>query len=229
MSRLQARSLAALRIVTLVASTGLAAALALAMLELPVPPIRLAAAVQAQLGASGVSHPVTAVLLNFRAYDTLLEVAVLLLAALGVLALHPACGDTAPSSDAAANPVLGGLLNLLVPLMLVLAGYLVWVGAHGPGGAFQAGAVLAATGVLLRLSGRWMPVLPPRATARAGLLVGLLTFLAVATGTWLAGGAMLEFPSARAGALILGVEIALTVSIGLTLLCLFIGAPAPRR
>ena len=34
-------------------------------------------AVTAQMDRSGVSHPVTAVLLNFRGYDTLLEVAVL--------------------------------------------------------------------------------------------------------------------------------------------------------
>lgn len=211
------------------AVTLLAAALAFAMFELPAPPVRLAAAVQAQLGASGVSHAVTAVLLDFRAYGTLLEVAVLLLAALGVLALHRASGDTAAPPDLAAPPVLAGLLHLLVPLMVVLAGYLLWAGAHGPGGAFQAGAVLAATGVLLRLAGRWTPLLPPRAPARAGLLVGLLVFLAVAAGTSLAGGALLEYPRAWAGVLILGVETALTVSIGLMLFGFFIGAPAPRR
>ena len=42
-------------------------------------------AVAAHMAESGVEHPVTAVLLNFRGYDTLLEVAVLLLALLGVL------------------------------------------------------------------------------------------------------------------------------------------------
>jgi len=229
MNRPQARAVVALQIATGAALALLAAALAFAMLELPVPHTRLAAAVQAQLGASGVSHPVTAVLLNFRAYDTLLEVAVLLLAALGVLALHRASDDSAAAPELAAHPVLGGLLHLLVPLMVVLAGYLLWAGAHGPGGAFQAGAVLAATGVLLRLAGRWTPQLPPRAPARAGLVVGLLVFLAVAIGSRPAGGALLEYPRAWAGVLILGVEAALTVSIGLMLFGFFIGAPAPRR
>lgn len=51
---------------------------------------RLAQEVTANLAESGVSNPVTAVLLNFRAYDTLLELAVLLAAALGILALGPA-------------------------------------------------------------------------------------------------------------------------------------------
>ena len=42
----------------------------------------------------------------------------------------------------------------LVPLLLVTAGYLLWAGAQQPGGAFQAGALLASASVLLRLSGR---------------------------------------------------------------------------
>ncbi len=41
------------------------------------------------MAASGVEHPVTAVLLNFRGYDTLLEIAVLLLALLVMLAVSP--------------------------------------------------------------------------------------------------------------------------------------------
>jgi multisubunit Na+/H+ antiporter MnhB subunit len=49
----------------------------------------LARAVATHLELSGVSNPVTAVLLNFRGYDTLLELAVLLAAVLGILALGP--------------------------------------------------------------------------------------------------------------------------------------------
>ena len=47
----------------------------------------LAQSVSTNLANSGVSNPVTAVLLNFRAYDTLLELAVLLTAVLGIFAL----------------------------------------------------------------------------------------------------------------------------------------------
>ena len=224
-----ARLLAALRILTLVAVASLAAALSFAMLALPVPRTRLAASVDAQLAASGVAHPVTAVLLNFRAYDTLLEVAVLLLAAMGVLALQRTAGDTVAPPDETTGPVLGGLLHLLVPLLVMLAGYLLWAGASGPGGAFQSGAMLAATAVLLRLAGRWTPVLPLRPLARAGLIVGLVVFLAVAVGAGLAGGALLEYPRAWAGVLILAVEAALTVSIGLALFGFFAGTPAHGR
>lgn len=45
---------------------------------------RLAELALERVPESGVSNPVTAVLLNFRSYDTLLELAVLLAAILGI-------------------------------------------------------------------------------------------------------------------------------------------------
>ena len=101
---------------------------------------------QENLATSGVSNPVTAVLLNFRAYDTLLELAVLLTAVLGIFALGPA-----RPGYRSAGPVFDSLAHWLVPVLILTAGYLLWVGAHAPGGAFQAGAILAAAGVVLRL------------------------------------------------------------------------------
>jgi len=223
------RTSALLRIVTRVAVTLLAVALATAMLDLPSPTTSLAQIVQQHLGDSGVRHPVTAVLLNFRAYDTLLEIAVLLLAVLGGLALRLAAGDSPMPAAASASPVLAGLVHLLVPLIVLLAGYLLWAGAHRPGGAFQAGAVLAAAGVLLRLAGRWTPLLPPSALARGGLLIGFIVFLTVALSALLTGGVLLEYPRTWASELILLIEAVLSVSIGLMLLSLFSGATAPGR
>ena len=55
----------------------------------------------------------TAVLLNFRAYDTLLELAVLLAALLGILALGPERGGYEP-----AGPVLAGLAGWLIPALI---------------------------------------------------------------------------------------------------------------
>jgi hypothetical protein len=87
--------------------------------------------------------------------------------------------------------------------------------------------VLAAAGVLLRLAGLLPALLPPDFLLRAGLLAGFAVFLAVALGAALAGGALLEYPRAWAGGLILLIESALTLSIGLILASLFIGAPSP--
>jgi multisubunit Na+/H+ antiporter MnhB subunit len=166
---------------------------------------------------SGVDNPVTAVLLNFRAYDTLLELAVLLVAVLGVLAL----GRARPAGQGA-GPVLTGLLGWLLPLLVVTGGYLLWVGAHAPGGAFQAGAMLAAAGVLLRLSGRADAGLPGETARRWLLVAGVAAFLAVGL-VAMAGGAFLQYPQPLAGGLILLIEAAATLSIGVTLTLAFIG------
>ena len=50
---------------------------------------RMQRLVASNMAISGVENPVTAVLLNFRGYDTLLEIGVLLLAALGVFSAVP--------------------------------------------------------------------------------------------------------------------------------------------
>lgn len=208
------------------AALALAAALIAAMLELPPPAVVLPEMVAARMGQSGVLHPVTAVLLNFRGYDTLLEVAVLLLALLGVLAVgdRRALARTAPSGE----PVLRTLARLLAPLMILSAGYLLWAGAHRPGGAFQGAAVLAAAAVLLHLA-RLLPAwLRPGLLLRLGLAGGFLLFLALAAALLTAGG-LLEYPPSWAGALILLIEAGLTLSLGLTLAGLFLFLTGPGK
>jgi multisubunit Na+/H+ antiporter MnhB subunit len=107
--------------------------------------------------------------------------------------------------------------------MILVAAYLLWAGAHAPGGAFQAGAVLGAGGVLLVLTG-WRP--PPKLLAGRPLLValvaGVIAFLAVSLLTMQLGGQLLEYPPARAGALIFLIEAAATVSIAVALAAMFL-------
>jgi len=195
-----------------------AAAVIAAMLELPPAAIHLPSIVHANLHASGVAHPVTAVLLNFRAYDTLLEIGVLLLALLVVLALGRR--DDAHAT-LAADPMLQNLARIAAPLMVLVAVYLLWAGAHRPGGAFQAGAVLAAAAVLLHLAGLCPAWRSPGALLRGGLAAGFIVFLAVAAAL-LVQGELLQYPPAIAGALILLIESALTFSLGAILAGLFL-------
>lgn len=196
-----------------------AALLGAALLELGPPAATLAPLVAGTLAQSGVTHPVTAVLLNFRGYDTLLEIAVLLIALIGLTAV--ARRGEAPAATAAVEPVLTTLARLAAPLMVLVAVYLLWAGAHRPGGAFQAGAVLAAAAVLLHLT-RLLPAwATPGTWLRAGLAGGFLLFLAIAAAL-LAEGALLKYPPAQAGLLILAIESGLTVSLGLILAGLFL-------
>ena len=178
--------------------------------------VRLTVAVSANLEASGVSNPVTAVLLNFRAYDTLLELAVLLAAVLGIIALGPARTGYLDS-----GLVLSGLTRWLVPLLIVTSGYLLWVGAHAPGGAFQAGAVLAATGVLLRLAGYPTGELAKGFALRGLVVAGVGLFLIIGLATMLAGNSFLGYPVAWAGTIILAIETAATLGIAVTLIIAF--------
>ncbi len=212
-----------LRVVIPVLAFGLTVLLVWAIADLPATSSRVPALVAAHLQEGGVAHEVTAVLLNFRGYDTLLEVSVLLIAVLGVLAMQSA--DAAGGAPPPASEVLRAFTNFLVPLMVLIAGYLLWAGAHHAGGAFQAGAVLAAAGVLLRLAGRLPLMLPPSFRLRSGVLAGFAVFLVIAVGVTVDGHALLEYPAGQAGWLILLIEATLTVSIGLILLLLFVGAP----
>ena len=88
-----------------------------------------------------VKNVVTAVLLDFRGYDTLLEISVLMLATVAVLSLRVPPGEGRGRLAGESGLLLGSLAQLVAPFMIVIAGFLVWVGSSGPGGAFQAGAV----------------------------------------------------------------------------------------
>ena len=206
------------RLAVVTAALAFTVALIAAMLELETSPIDLRGPVAAQLAASGVDHPVTAVLLNYRGYDTLLEIAVLLLGVLVILAVgvdRPAARTEQP------DPLLETLVRLALPLMVVVAVYLLWAGAFRPGGAFQAGAVLAAAAVLRHLAGLQAGWAAPGLRLRLGLVAGFVVFLAVAAAL-LPQGALLQYPPAQAGMLILVIEAALTVSLGLILAGLFL-------
>jgi multisubunit Na+/H+ antiporter MnhB subunit len=214
-----------LRMGVVLLALGLATLLLVAVLDLPMPAVQLSASVATNLAQSGVEHPVTAVLLNFRGYDTLLEIAVLLLALLGMLAVAgPQTAPhvrTDPVPHVRPDPVLQTLARLAAPLMILAAGYLLWAGAHRPGGAFQAGAVLAAAAVLLNLAGLLSAWSTPGRLLRFGLAGGFLLFLAVAAGL-LFEAELLRYPPEHAGGLILLIEAGLTVSIGLILAGLFL-------
>ncbi len=176
--------------------------------------------VAANLETSGVSNPVTAVLLNFRSYDTLLEMGVLLVALLGVWSL----GGIPEQRESSPGPVLDTLSRLLVPVLILVAGYLLWVGAHAPGGAFQAGSVLGAAGVLLLLAGWRLDARFAGLPLRITLTTGLGVFVVVGAVLMLVGRRLLEYPPSFAGALILLIEAAATLSIGMTLAALFLGS-----
>ena len=201
--------------------------LARGVLVIPESDAGLAPLVESRLAQSGVKSPVTAVLLNFRGYDTLFEIAVLILATIGVLSLRKDQAGIWPRLAPAADPVLSSMTRLLVPFMVLTSGYLLWAGEHAPGGAFQAGAVLGAAGVLLALSGYARPGWVTRAGLRFAIAIGFIVFLAIAVLPMFMGGTLLQYPEGIAKPLMLIIESWLTFSIGVILVSLFISSASP--
>lgn len=199
------------------AAAGVAVLLVLSVRALPASWEGLTAPAMQQLAASGVENPVTAALLNYRAYDTLLEIGVLLLAVLGLWILE---AEPAPAVQPGSR-MLELLLRLVLPVATVTGGYLLWIGAYAPGGAFQGAALLAAAGVLWHLA---RPLsLPASAPVRIAVVAGFAVFLAIGVATAVLGGGFLVFPPKHAGAIILGIEAAAMVSIAVIMLALFVG------
>ncbi len=190
-------------------------------------PVNLPEHLSENLEESGVEHPVTAVLLNFRSYDTLLEIGVLVIAGIAGISMARTASLEDPELRTS-DSLLYALQRWFVPLTLLLAGYLLWAGADRPGGAFQAGAVLASAGVLMRLGGIPMDFLRPGTMLRAGLTLGFSVFLLVALASVWGGEAFLAYPPGQAKALILVIETVLTFSIAMVLLALFVSAPINR-
>jgi len=116
---------------------------------------------------SGVDHPVTAVLLNFRSYDTLLEIAVLVIAGITGISMAKTASLEDPDLRTS-DSLLYVLQRWFIPLMLVLAGYLLWAGSDRPGGVLPGRS--RARGLRgADAPGRHSPgVPPPRSAAEAG-------------------------------------------------------------
>jgi multisubunit Na+/H+ antiporter MnhB subunit len=212
------------------ACTALAVALGYAVLSLDPEAAGLTSAVAASIEVAGVGNPVTAVLLNFRAYDTLLESIVLLVALVGVWSLaEDRHWSGVPGLKQATRPdgVLATFGRFLPPVGLLVGIYLVWAGAEAPGGAFQGGTVLAAVWLLVAMAGLAEAPRVGSPVLRIALVAGPAVFLGIGlVGAF--AGVFLGLPPAWAKSIILLIEAGLTLSIAVTLALLVLGPPQRR-
>jgi multisubunit Na+/H+ antiporter MnhB subunit len=220
--RLLIRALAA------VVSGLVALALVLCVLNLPDPPPTLAPEAMAHIAPTGVGNPITAVLLAYRAMDTLLEAIVLVLALIGVWSLAPDAawgGRPGPLHRADPNGILAYLARVLPPIGIIVGLYIFWTGADAPGGKFQGATIVAAMWLLVIMAG--LSDTPPinRRWVRAGLVAGPLVFIAIGLAGAATAGAFLAYPDGYAKPLIIAIELALMPTLALILALLLAGAP----
>ena len=148
-----------------------------------------------------IPNVVTAILSSFRGYDTLGEVFVVFVACIGVLFIL-GVKPTGQTAAAPAHP--SGLRHhlipqvvgrLLVPFIVLFGLYVQFHGEYGPGGGFQAGAIIA-TGVILYalLEGEAEALRAvPRSVLLALVVGGAMLFGAVGVVCMLKGGAFLDY------------------------------------
>jgi multicomponent K+:H+ antiporter subunit A len=106
---------------------------------------------QQSLPGGGGANVVNVILVDFRGFDTLGEVTVLGIAAIGILMMLSGLRLAMPTADSEGRPwaaerypmILAVISRPLLPLALVVAIYLMLRGHNMPGGGFIAGLVTA--------------------------------------------------------------------------------------
>ena len=180
------------------------------------------------LPETGLGNPVTAVLIAYRAFDTMLEKVVLVLAVVGVwsLAADRYWGG-APGEPRAERPepTLAFLAQVLAPLGILVGIHIFWVGADEPGGAFQGGAILAAMWMIAMMA---RLTEAPRTSAfwlRLALVAGPGVFLVAGVGGAIFAGGFFAYPPDFAKPVILFIEAFMVLSIAVALPMLVAGPP----
>jgi multisubunit Na+/H+ antiporter MnhB subunit len=217
-----------LRLLSAALAAAVAVGLASIVLFMPETGPTLAPQAAEPLGELGLGNAVTAVLIAYRALDTMLEKVVLILAVIGVWSLAADRywgGVTGPRRIAHPQGALAFLAQLLPPFGIVVGIHIVWVGADEPGGAFQGGAILAAMwmiAVMARLveapptESRWL---------RLVLISGPAMFLMIGVLGFVVPGAFLAYPAGFAKPLIVFIEAFMTLAIAAALPLLVAGPP----
>ncbi|MGH6930952.1 MAG: MnhB domain-containing protein, partial [Dongiaceae bacterium] len=225
---------APLRFLAAVLCVIVTAALAAAVLLLPDPAPSLAPEAAQNLAQTGLGNPITAVLMAYRAFDTMLEKVVLVLAVVGVWSLAPDRDwGGAPGAPRAARPepTLAFLAQLLPPLGILIGVHIFWAGADEPGGAFQGGAILAAMWMITMMAK--LTEAPPVSALwlRLALVAGPAAFLATGVAGVAVASGFFAYPAGFVKPLILFIEAFMTLSIAVTLPMLVAGPPrrTPRR
>ena len=112
------------------------------------------------INETAVPNMVTAVLADYRGYDTLFETVVIFTAGIAVIGILRRYGSKDPIPAVAEaqltrkqpDLIIENTVRLLIPIIQLFALYVIAHGHHGPGGGFQGGVIFGASFILLALT-----------------------------------------------------------------------------
>jgi multisubunit Na+/H+ antiporter MnhB subunit len=215
--------LAALKIILIILLLSvLELGLAIAVLFMPNPIIDITELVHNNLPNAAVLHPLSAILFNYRAYDILLGIVILLLAIFGIRTIYY---TTAPLSETYSNSHSQFLRYLILSITMLTGGYVLWAGIFMPGSAFHLGALFASIGLWLRLSHFIQPQPTANFLLRLTYSSGLLIFATIALAVMVDGHNLLQYPQTWAHELILLIEACLALSLWSALMVFLMASP----
>lgn len=196
--------------------------------------------IQQAMEETSVPNLVTAVLADYRGYDTMFETIVIFCAGITVLIVlrrthRQREKEIRPRPEREGGDIiLQSTARLLSPVMQIFALYVVAHGHHSPGGGFQGGVILGASFILLALAydlktvlGRFREKMILRFSA-----IGVLIYAGIGAICVVLGGNLLDY-SAWSGLLsitgvearshgMLGVEIGVAFTVMAIMLSLYI-------
>lgn len=129
---------------------------------------------------AGGTNLVNTILVDFRGLDTFGEITVLAVAAVGLLALlrgDASPGERTPNMDLPGDrTVLTTATRIMVPLIALVAIWLLWRGHYEPGGGFVAALVASLALVMARLprNATDPPSIKPATLLSSGLVVAVI-------------------------------------------------------
>ncbi len=106
---------------------------------------------------TAVPNTVTAILADYRSYDTMFETVVIFTAGIAILALLRSTSPSfppppdIPASDSE-RIIVGTTCRILTPIIQIFALYVVAHGHYSPGGGFQGGVIFGASYILLAIA-----------------------------------------------------------------------------
>jgi multicomponent Na+:H+ antiporter subunit B len=146
---------------------------------------------------SHVPNLVTAVLADYRGYDTMFETVVIFTAGISIIAILRGLGPQThrPDRPAPEDKIIRMTCRMLVPVIQLFALYVLMHGHYSPGGGFQGGVIFGTSFILLAISGD-LDVAMKRLSSRGFILIatiGVLIYAGHGVVSVLLGGQFLEY------------------------------------